>query len=76
MNPSRERDIARTRLIFLRTRKLTRGFSNMEIINAKARGTRMLRSINTMYTKRITPNRVTVDLKKNGYFFSINRSCV
>jgi len=47
----------------------------MAIINANANGTRILLNSKSINTKSIMPKRVTVDLKKKGYFFCINNEC-
>jgi len=68
---NKDNPIAIFLLIFFRWRKFTRGFNKIAIIKAKAKGTNILLKTNRTYTKSIIPNKVTVDLKKKGYFFCI-----
>lgn len=63
--------MATTLFTFLLIRIFTNGFNKIAIINAKAKGTRMLLSSKSINTKSIIPKSVTVDLKKKGYFFCI-----
>ena len=71
MANNKEIEIATIRLMFLLVKKLTTGFRRVAIIMANASGINMLRNSNSTNTNRITPNKVTVDLKKKGYFFCI-----
>jgi hypothetical protein len=64
-------EMAITLLMFLEFRKFTNGFNKMEIINAKAIGIIIFRRTNKTYTKRMIPKRMTVERRKNGYFFCI-----
>jgi hypothetical protein len=66
-------EIATIRLMFLLVIKFTTGFRRIAIIIANASGINMLRNSNSTNTNRITPNRVTVDLKKKGNFFFIKK---
>ena len=66
------REIATTRFNFLFVKKFTKGFKRIAIIMANARGIKILLSSKSTNTNRIIPNKVTVDLKKKGYFFCIN----
>jgi hypothetical protein len=72
MIKSKEIEIETILFIFLFIKKLTNGFNKIAIIRANAKGTIMLLSTKSMYTKSMIPKSVTVDLKKNGYFFCIS----
>lgn len=72
MASNKEIDIATILFIFFFKRIFTKGFNRMAIINANANGTRILLNSKSINTKSIMPKRVTVDLKKKGYFFCIN----
>lgn len=72
MVTNKEIEIATILFIFFFTRIFTKGFNRMAIINANANGTRILLNSKSINTKSIMPKRVTVDLKKKGYFFCIN----
>ncbi len=75
MASNKEMDIATILLIFFFKRIFTKGFNRIAIINANASGTRILLNSKSINTKSIMPKRVTVDLKKKGYFFCINNEC-